>query len=88
MSTQPSSTLINIRFRDDELAALDRVRGGVPRGTYIKALCQLAAKARERFGDRCFLSMEPSSRDRDDNIELLTPLEVVDGGSPETNGNA
>jgi hypothetical protein len=59
------SKMITIRVGEDELAAIDRVRGGVPRGTWMKSLALGAVKAREDFGGPCLLyvlAKAPESR--------------------------
>ena len=49
-----------IRWTPDELADVDRVRGKVKRGTWIKALCAGAVKARDEYGKPCALRVVAS----------------------------
>jgi hypothetical protein len=40
------STVVPIRLSDDELAAIERLRGEMARSTWIKRVCQLVVQAR------------------------------------------
>ena len=44
-----------VRWTPEDLADVDRVRGKVHRGTWIKALCLAAVKARDEYGKPCVL---------------------------------
>lgn len=47
--------VISLRMSDEELAGLDRVRGGEPRSTWVKWLVRAAVLARDEFGGSCDL---------------------------------
>lgn len=49
-----------IRWTPEDLADVDRVRGGVPRGTWIKAICVAAVRARDEYGKPCVLRVVAS----------------------------
>jgi hypothetical protein len=49
-----------IRWTVEDLADVDRVRGAVHRGTWIKSLCMGAVKARDEYGKPCVLRVVAS----------------------------
>ena len=50
-----ASEAILVRLSPGELGDIDRVRGGMKRGPWIKALCRDAVRARDAFGGGCAL---------------------------------
>lgn len=55
MATATEAVLL--KFSEDELAAIDRVRGGQPRTLWIKDLCRCAVLARDAFDGPCGIRM-------------------------------
>ncbi len=66
-----------IKFSEEEVQAIDRLRDTTPRTVWIKALCQMAVLAREKYGDACYLTMTPISNQTPDVLVLpaLGPVE-------------
>lgn len=58
--TMDATELTTIRWTPDELADVDRVSGKVKRGTWIKALCKQAVRARDDYGKPCVLRVVAS----------------------------
>ncbi len=50
---------IKLLVPEEELANIDRLRGGVPRERWIRELCAAAVEARDRFGGPCALVGRP-----------------------------
>ncbi len=50
-------TMISLRLSDEELVAVDRVRGGQERSAWLRDLARCAVLCRDGFGGPCSIRM-------------------------------
>ena len=49
---------LELRLTSEELAGIDRTRGSLARGAWVKAVCRQAVAARLSFGRACVLRVK------------------------------